>query len=187
MQSPGGKTGTATRQEDGHSNQVVTGPCQPRSKRETYWSCANTIDAQASIAAAAALLAASTVQAAAGQETQDQSQDEDQSQDQDQAVPEAVVPKLQFVTDTQRHITVHIEGETTTVMKLLQTTLLQNPMVVFASLDVPDQVDFAVLDVRMASTGEVSAKAAVVKALAQMRLQCRAFASACRLNVPDFV
>ena len=123
---------------------------------------------QDTITAAAALLAKVDVQSA-----QDKMDEPSQ-------------PKLDFMIDTTRHVVVHIRNETSTVMKLLQTTLLENPTVVYASYDIPDQVNFAVLKVDMASTGKVSAKAAIVKALLQMRQKCRDFSAACKANVPNY-
>jgi len=110
---------------------------------------------------------------------------EEEEEEEDERAEHAT-GKLTWVVLEDRHVVVQVHGEDHTTMRPLQSFLLKDPKVVFASCEVADQVGFATVEVRMASTGIVSASAAIIKALMQVAVECRKFGSACADAIPRF-
>jgi DNA-directed RNA polymerase subunit L len=93
---------------------------------------------------------------------------------------------LTWLVREDRHVVVQVSDEDFTTMRSLQSFLLKDPKVVFASCKVSDKCSSAIIEVMMASTGIVSASAAIIKALMQVAVECRKFTQACQDAVPRF-
>ena len=93
---------------------------------------------------------------------------------------------LTWLVREDRHVVVQVRDEDFTTMRPLQSFLLKDPKVVFASCKVCDTARLATIEVYMASTGIVSASAAIIKALMQVAVECRTFTQACHDTIPRF-
>ena len=90
--------------------------------------------------------------------------------------------KLEWLVATDNNLLVRIHGEDFTVAKYLQTSLLDNPGVVFASCDVQP----AAVTLCVRTSHGTYAKAAVLTALRAMREKCDHFNELCDANIPAY-